>query len=71
MTKSAKGLKGFLIHGMGGLMFRVYDPNEEEGFVDYDIWHHDLEIQIIDDDSVIRDDKAIDYSNQTLGYKDE
>jgi len=51
-VKPAKGLKGFIMHGVdmnGGTFyfFRVY--NEDFTFVDYDILHYDLEIQILDD----------------------
>jgi hypothetical protein len=42
-------------------MFRVYDENYE--FIDYDITHHDLEIQILEEDSCF-------YSNEFGNYLD-
>ena len=46
-VKPAKGIKGFIIRVGNTYMFRVYDKNHE--FIDYDILHHDLEIQILED----------------------
>jgi hypothetical protein len=46
-TQSAKGMKGILIRVGDSHVFRVY--NEDYTFLDYDILHYDLEIQILDD----------------------
>lgn len=44
---SARGIKGFLIRTASGeLVFRVYDENKN--YKDYEIYHYDLEVQIID-----------------------
>ena len=53
---SAEGVKGFIMHGVdmdGGTFyfFRVY--NEDFTFVDYDILHHDLEVEILGTDAVL------------------
>ena len=55
-VKPAKGMKGFIMHGVdidGGAFyfFRVY--NEDFTFVDYDILHHDLEVEILGTDAVL------------------
>ena len=51
-TQSAKGMKGFIIRTPlgNGYVFRVY--NEDFTFVDYDILHYDLEIQILEKDAM-------------------
>ena len=50
-------------------MFRIYD--KDHNFTDYDLFHHDLDITIEDDDAefVENDEgkKYLDYSRQTLG----
>ena len=53
---SAEGVKGFIMHGVdmdGGTFyfFRVY--NEDFNFVDYDILHHDLEVEILEADAML------------------
>jgi hypothetical protein len=50
-TESAKGLKGILIRVGDSYMFRVY--REDYTFLDYDILHHDLEIQILESDATL------------------
>jgi len=55
-VKPAKGMKGFIMHGVdidGGAFyfFRVY--NEDFTFVDYDILHHDLEVEILEADAML------------------
>ena len=55
-VKPAKGAKGFIMHGQdidGGkfYFFRVY--NEDFTFVDYDILHYDLEIEILESDAML------------------
>ena len=46
-TQSAQGVKGYLIRVDDRHVFRVYA--EDHTFLDYNILHHDLEIQILDD----------------------
>ena len=68
-TKPTKGVKGFIMHGMDYdrnrfYFFRVYDENHN--FIDYDIEHYDLEVEILED--------ALFYDNgekQWIDYKDE
>lgn len=73
-TKSAKGVKGFLLRtftadGQHNFVFRVYDKDDDGGlrnFTDYDIFHYDLEVEILDD-AVLYDDGIRHY----IDYKDE
>jgi len=63
-VKPANGVKGFIMHGVdmnGGTFyfFRVY--NEDFTFVDYDITHHDLEVQILGTDAVLYSSEFGDY----------
>lgn len=50
-TKPAKGTKGFIIRTLDdrGYVFRVYD--KDHNFIDYDILHYDMEVEILDDDA--------------------
>ena len=49
-TTPAKGTRGFIIRTIdGSYMFRVYSATHE--FVDYDILHYDMEVEILDDDA--------------------
>jgi hypothetical protein len=50
-TESAKGMKGILIRVGDSHVFRVY--REDYTFLDYDILHHDLEIQILESDATL------------------
>lgn len=65
--KSAKGLKGILL---GSNTFRVYDKTNPEGFRDYDLVTCNMSITITDDDAFIYNDEYIDFSKETLGYRD-
>lgn len=68
--KSANGATGYLIRTGDTVVFRVYDKNHN--FVDYDILHYDMRVQIQEDDAVFyeSDDRAwIDHSLETLGIK--
>lgn len=49
--KPAKGTKGFIIRTVSdkGYVFRVYD--KDHNFIDYDILHYDMEVEILDDDA--------------------
>jgi hypothetical protein len=76
-TKSAKGLRGILLVENGLPYLRV-KANNEDGYEDIEIHYDDLEIELLDDDVVIREKpchsgtfKCIDYSNQTLGIKED
>ena len=48
-VKPAKGTKGHIIRVGNTYMFRVYDANYD--FIDYDILHYDLEVEILDTDA--------------------
>ena len=63
-TVSAQGTKGFLIWSGERYYFRVY---HDKGFIDYDILHSDLEIEIVDADAAFYDDRTLDHSPETLG----
>ena len=71
MEKLAKGTRGFLLFdGDGNPFFRVYLSPGAGAFVDYDILHVDLELEILDEFAVFREAKngpAIDYSSKVLG----
>jgi len=51
IVKPAKGTKGFIIRTADdrGYVFRIY--NKDFTFVDYDILHYDMEIEILDSDA--------------------
>lgn len=73
-TKLAKGTKGCIIRGGNDkLYFRVYD--EQHNFVDYELRHSDLEIEIVDPDSVFykfeNGNAVIDHKPETLGVEVE
>lgn len=69
--KPAQGQRGFLIRGMDGqIWFRQYDA--DHNFVDYDITHHDCEIEIVDSSAeLIRNKRGdfLDYTDQALGIE--
>jgi hypothetical protein len=72
-TKSAKGVKGFIMRtfdgGNGSYVFRVYERGAHDkivDFTDYDILHYDLEVEILDDAILYDDGKR-----QFIDYKDE
>lgn len=58
-VKPAKGTKGYIIRVLDTYMFRVYDANHN--FIDYDILHHDLEVEIVDTDAVLYSSEYGDY----------
>ena len=70
-TESATGVEGHLIyiHGTNKYMFRVYSGIGV--FKDYDIWHSDLMVTIVDKDAVFYKHKGgkmiLDHSPETLG----
>lgn len=68
--KPAKGTRGFLL-GLNKKVFRVYDEHDRSKFVDYDIHHCDLKIEIIDDSAAFYEtDKGaspwLDYTSEAL-----
>ena len=70
-NKPANGTVGYLIRVATeqGYVFRVYDDNHD--FVDYDILHYDMKIQIQDEDAYFYSDVVADYidhSPETLGH---
>lgn len=71
--RAAVGTRGFIMRSAdGGHFFRVYDGHGD--FVDYDIMHYDMEVQILEESAVLVDAGAnsyIDYSAKVLGYADE
>lgn len=69
MNRPAIGTKGVLIRDLDDFIFRVY--NQDETFIDYDIAHSDMMIEIVDTDAWFYDEKFIDHSPKTLGLDDE
>lgn len=74
MVKPAKGTKGFLMFDAedGMPFFRVYNSPGSGAFIDYDILHSDLELEILDDFAVFRETEnghgpSLDYSDKVLG----
>jgi hypothetical protein len=69
---SAKGTKGVLMRNKnGGYMLRVYD--KDHNFIDYDIYHSDLQIEIIDEDAsfyTTRTKNILNHSPKTLGWEE-
>ena len=68
--RPANGSTGYLIRVGDTVVFRVYDRNHD--FVDYDILHYDMRVQIQEDDATFYSDDTgawIDHSPETLGYK--
>lgn len=63
-VESAKGVEGFLIYCADGqYRFRVYDKQSNDNeFIDYDILHYDLHLQILDDDAFFIADKYLGHS---------
>jgi hypothetical protein len=70
--ESADGKEGCLIWcGGDRYVFRIYTKAPEE-FVDYDIFHTDMTIKIVDPDAFFYTDETsacIDHSPATLGIK--
>ena len=70
-VRPATGTVGYLIRVATdqGYVFRVYDG--EHNFVDYDILHYDMRIQIQDEDATFYTNEVgdyIDHSPDTLGH---
>lgn len=69
-VQSADGVKGVLIFASNRFYFRVYD--DEHNFVDYDIYHSDLTVRIVDPDAYFYHNGGkdiLDHSPATLGLK--
>ncbi len=67
--KAAVGTRGFIMRSDDSYFFRVYGKKGD--FVDYDIMHYDLEVQIIDESAALIEHNGnnyIDYSAKVLGY---
>lgn len=67
-VKPAKGTRGFIIRTLDGYAFRVY--NSVHDFIDYDILHFDMEVEILDDDAHLYEydiGAAIDHAPYDLG----
>jgi hypothetical protein len=71
--QQANNLKGFLCRSIDKqYFFRTYNPDGT--FTDYELYHSDLEIQILDSDAYIYEKNGeyyIDHSPQTLGLEKE
>ena len=70
--RPAKGAKGVLISMSTGYKLRVY--KEDYSFIDYDIQHPDLEVQIVDEDASFYEDSSgayLDLSSEALKICDE
>ena len=68
--RPANGSTGYLIRTGDTVVFRVYDKNHD--FVDYDILHYDMRVQIQEDDAHFYENDGetwIDHSPETLGFK--
>lgn len=68
--RPANGATGYLIRTGDTVVFRVYA--KDHTFVDYDILHYDMRVQIQEEDAYFyeSDDTAwIDHSPETLGHK--
>ena len=69
-VKPAKGIKGFIMRGsdMEGnrfYYFRVYDEGHIHKFIDYDIEHFDLEVEILESDAVLYQSEYGNYIDYT------
>ena len=76
-TKLARGTRGFLLRSIddtGGLdyVFRIYGA--DHSFRDYELFHSDLEVEIIDEEATFYEAEEgrrarLDHSPRTLGYE--
>ena len=67
-NRPANGTTGILIRSLGEVMFRVY-TEDHKSFVDYDIFHSDLQVIINDDDAYFYQKNGkeyLDHSPATL-----
>ena len=66
---SANGVTGILIRSNNTLYLRVYS-DDKQSFIDYEIWHSDLQVTINDVDAMFynKDGRLVlDHSPDTLG----
>ena len=62
----ALGKKGTILFDGDKIYFRVYDMNSS--FIDYELVHNDLDVQIIDEDAEFDTvNEVLDHSRATLG----
>lgn len=71
--KPTKGTKGFLLYSpfTDKYFFRVY--NEDKTYKDYELWAEDIEIEIIDEHTSLKESEKgnrLDYSSKVLGKTD-
>lgn len=71
-TISAQGKKGMILRGLNGIYtLRINQP--DGNFIDYDLNHSDLQVEICDTDAVLyhfeNGNSVIDHSPKTLGIK--
>ena len=59
--KPAEGVKGILIRVGDRHVFRVHDKGHIMKFIDYDILHYDLAVEIIEDGAVFIQSKFGNY----------
>jgi hypothetical protein len=64
----ARGQRGMLIRGINGIFyFRQYSDDYE--FVDYEVTHHDMEIEIVDADAALfrtQHGDFLDYTSESM-----
>lgn len=73
----ARGTRGFLVRSVGAdgdsrYFFRVY--GSDHSFRDYELFHSDLEIKIVDEEATFYDtedghEARLDHSPRTLGHE--
>jgi hypothetical protein len=67
----AKGCRGYLIRGTDdSVFFRIY--KEDHSFVDYELSHHDCEIEILDDSAALITTKTgcyLDYTSASMNIR--
>jgi hypothetical protein len=72
---TADGHEGYLLRLHRGWCFRVYTSDDKAEFIDYQIDHMDLQVQINDSSAAFYSDadgnKWLDYSPAILGYPRE
>lgn len=76
MTTPSKGVKGFLLYSpvIRGFFFRVYDVEDKSKFKDYKLCAEDIEVEIIDRFTVLKDGVdgelgRLDYNDTVFGRK--
>ena len=71
-TVNAQGKKGMILKSLNGRFFLRVNQLDES-FIDYDLNHSDLQVEITDSDAVLyhfeNGNNVIDHSPKTLGIK--